>query len=182
MKNRGENNNINPDINVPEEVVEKSADTETVNDKLPETITVKREEFDNLLDRLERVENEASDLRQVADKSRLQKLDDGKKVIGPPQYKIGTFNGKLILSTRTVKDIVQKNISSGVYYEHQEYEIIMEDGSKENIIGYNKLVDILYSNQVIGEEISKEVTDLNTTLKLKLEDGREIKIDAKFVN
>ncbi len=170
----------NNDNKIGDSILEEKSENK-VEEKI-ETISVSKSDFYALVNRLEKVENEAADLRIVADKSRLQKLEDGKKTVGPLEFKISTLNGKLILSTRTVKDIVQKNISSGVYYEHQEYEIIMEDGSKENVIGYNKFIDILYAEQIIGKEISREVTDLNTTLKLKLEDGREIKIDSKFVN
>ena len=151
-------------------------------EKDSEKITIEKTVLDDILARLSKAEETTKDLMDVADKSRLAHLNEKRDKTGKPKFKLSTFNGKVITAWRTVKDVVEKNISSGNYYEHQEYEIIMEDGSRHTVVGYNKFADIQYGNQIVAEEISREVTDLSTTLVLSLEDGREMKIDAKYVN
>ena len=183
MENKDKNNlptNDNKDTDKNTDQKEGEKQESSSSDK--ETVLVDKEKFDAILNRLESLENETGVLRQAADVGRLQRIEDKKNTIGPARFKVSTHNGKIILSTRTVKDSVQRNLLSGITTEHQEYEILMEGGSKENVIGYDKFMDLLYANQIIGELVAEKKSGSNITLTLRLENGREIEIDSKFVN
>jgi len=121
-------------------------------------------------------------LKTIADKSRLSWYEEGKKTIGPAVYKLSTFDGKVIVGWRTVKDVVEKHPLTGVRMEDQQYEIILEDGTKQLIKGYNKFADTQYGNQIRAQEIEKTIKEGKVTLKLKAENGREYLIDSVFVN
>ena len=148
-----------------------------------EGILVDRKQIEDIINRLGKVEEENEALKYAADKSRIEKFRQGQDKKGPNKFRLSTYNGQVIVAWRTVKDIVDKNIATGVYYEHQEYEIILQDGTKYPIVGYNKFADVQYAAQIDAEEVSRTVADESITLKLRRTDtGEELEIDAKFVN
>lgn len=121
-------------------------------------------------------------LKTIADKSRLAWFEEGKKVKGPSVYRLSTFDGKVIVGWRTIKDVVEKNPLTGIRIEDQQYEIILEDDTVQKIQGFNKFAEIQYGNQIKAQELEKVVKGDKVTLKLKAENGKTYLIDSVFVN
>ena len=121
-------------------------------------------------------------LKTIADKNRLAWYEEGKKVIGPAVYKLSTFDGKVIVGWRTIKDVVEKDPLTGKRLEDQQYEIILEDDTVQKIQGYNKFAEVQYGAQIKAKEIEKVVKGDKVTLKLKAENGKEYLVDSVFVN
>lgn len=152
--------------------------------KAPETVVVDKAQLDSVLARLEKQDEEIKKLNFVADKSRLAHFEEkaGPKTL-QPRYKISTLNGQVILAWRMIRDIVEKNVSTGNYYELQEYEYTLEDGTKGTVTGYNKFANIQYGNQIDVEEVSRNVSPEATMLKVRdLKTNKVYEIDRVFVN
>lgn len=141
------------------------------------TVTIKKTELDDLIERLKRVEF-------AADKSHLAHFDDKNKKEGLKTVKLSTIDGKVVLSWPVMlKNIVEKN-SRGVWSEDQTIELTYEDGSTEEM-------DYVYFGRrkkfIIAEILSKTIENQGkenekTILKVRTRDGREYTIDKKFAN
>lgn len=150
----------------------------------PEVVKVDKTQLDKILNEIEALKKDNIKLNSIADKSRLARFDEqnGTKS-NAPRYKLSTFGGQVILAWKMIKDVVEKNVSSGLYYEHQEYEYILEDGSKGTIVGYNKFANIQYGNQIEVEEVSRNVSPEATMLKVRdVKTNKQYEIDIRFVN
>jgi len=149
------------------------------------TVEVSKQALEKIVDQLEEnkktIEQQRKDidvLKAVADKSRLYWLEEKTKKIGPRTYKLSTYEGKVIVGWRTIKDEV--DAKRGI--ENQEYEIILEDNKKVAIKGYVEFNSIQYGHQIIGTEVEKIINGDKTTLKLRTDEGKEFLIDVQFVN
>lgn len=157
--------------------VEKKEEEPKVEVKEEETVTLKKTELDELLERLKRVEFAAS-------KSALSKFDEDNKTEGLKTVKLSTIDGKVVLSWPSMlKNVVEKN-PRGVWGEEQTIELIYEDGSTEEM-------DYVYFGRrkkfIIAEILSKTIENQGkenekTILKVRTKDGREYTIDKKFAN
>lgn len=150
--------------------------------KVPEgTVLVNKEALDNLLARVARVE-------AVADVSRLDKFDQKSAKKQPSRFKVGTFNGKVILRWDNLRNISFKDMTTGRLVSDQAYQVTLEDESTFEVKGYMEFSNIRYGEMIVGEEVSKKTETVNdkevTTYTLRLLDGsnRNIEIESPFVN
>lgn len=123
----------------------------------------------------------------VADKSRLEAFDNKGKKKEPNRFRVSTVGDKLIVGWKTIRDFVMPDPITRKPQEMQEYEVQLlgpnGETSLEKVVGYHNFSEMRYSNQLIGEEIGRSInSDGLITLKLKLQDGRTIEIDATFIN
>lgn len=166
----------NPNIKIEEEKKEEEevvvAPTKPEVPVAEETVTIKKETLDDLMERLKRVE-------QAADKSRLAKFDEANKGKLIRTYGIRTYNGKIVTSwSNMIENTVEKN-PSGKWEENQVVEIFYEDKTSEKI---PYIIFDRNKKRIESELVSETKTDDDTILTLKDEDGIEHKINIKFVN
>ena len=179
------NINLNEDIKVSEPSNEGPLDSESNKPTKPKkgkTIEVDAETLQTVLDKVEKQEKEIQILREAADQKRLGRVEEmrlqGKLI---KTVKLNTIDGQIIVGWKTVKDDVYFD-AEGRLHETQIYEIHFFDKTvkpKEvDIRGFNRLITKVDA-EVIEEGKDR---DGNTNFTVMTKDGREIKIDSKFVN
>jgi hypothetical protein len=138
-----------------------------------ETVTVKKETFDELMKRLERVEFAAS-------KSHLANYDEKNKGELGKTVKLRVMDGKVVVSwDNMLKNSVEKT-PTGVWHEEQIVNLHFEDNTSMEI-------ELVYFNRrfthLIADVISETKTnDGNLIYKVKTADGRSYEIDGRFIN
>lgn len=162
--------NLNPNI-VQKEVPEK--------EKSSETITVKKEKLDALLNRLDRLESAAS-------KAGLSRWDQAHRDKTSKQIKLNVIEGRVITAWNNMpKNVVEKNPKSGHWEEDQIIEVVYEDG-KTDKMPYVIFVR-RYSHipaKVLKETVNygKDVEEMgNYTFEVEA-DGKKYIVGSKFVN
>lgn len=138
-----------------------------------ETITIKKETFDELMKRLERVEFAAS-------KSHLANFDEKNKGELGKTVKLRVLDGKVVISWDSmVKNSVEKS-PTGIWREEQVVNLHFEDETSQEI-------ELVYFNRrfthIVADVISETKTnDGNLIYKVKTADGRSYEIDGRFIN
>lgn len=170
-------------------------------------ITVDADSLARLLERSEELTKRLARVEATADLSRLENFDQKSRKQGPLRYRLSTHDGKLITGWRTTANRMWKD--GNIMRHQQEYEILMEDNTKEKVSGYDNFSMIRYEAQVIAEQVKRETVDGSLLLTLKIlglpssKDpsqidteqtksplyqsleplfGKEVTIDATFVN
>jgi hypothetical protein len=157
-----------------EEVKEEKKIVEEVKE---ETITIKKSEMDEIMDRLKRVEY-ASDKAHLANFDKKNTKEPGKTV------KLASIDGKVVISwPDMINNLVEKTPSGG-WFEDQKIHLNYEDGSSE-VMEY--VYFVRRRKSLIAEIITKTVKnqgseDEAVILNVKTSDGREYSIDKKFTN
>lgn len=127
-------------------------------------------------------------LYEVADKGRVFNYESNKAEKKPFKIKLSKFQNGIITSWRTVKDELIKHPSTGlVVGESQEYELLILDNEdkiqKISVHGYPAFSNARYNERIEAEVVSKsEEYNGDITYDVKLDDGRVIKLNARFVN
>lgn len=127
-------------------------------------------------------------LYEVADKGRVFNYESGRTKKQPAKVKLSVHGGGIVTAWQTVKDELIKHPTTGrTVGEQQEYEVVlaMPDGgtAKRSLHGYPAFSDARYNERVEAEVVARrEDYKGNLTLDLRLEDGRELSIDARFAN
>lgn len=146
--------------------------TEELKQKKEEMVSIKKVELDEILQRLNRVEF-------AADKGHLARFDDKNSEEKGKYINLRSIDGKIILSWSDMNtNIVEKN-ANGAWYEDQSTTITFEDGTK------TELTYAIFSRryaQVSAKVIEETLKNGELLFGVVLEDGREIKINSKFVN
>lgn len=127
-------------------------------------------------------------LYEVADKGRVFNYEN--KNAGKPSMRVrlSVHDGRIVIGWRTIKDILVKHPTTGLTVgEEQEYELLLlnKDDSVEKlkIDGYQRFSDIRYTERIDAEIVGKkEDFNGNLTFEVKLDDGRLISLDARFIN
>lgn len=142
--------------------------------KVPETISVKKEDFDEMLDRLKRLES-------VASKAGLQRYDASQPRTTVKIVKLRMYNGKLVIGWGDmVTNIVEKQ-PNGHWLEDQKVELFYSDNTKEIVALDQFNRHFVYVTAEVLEESTKQ--DGSVFFELSLENTGEIyKISNKFVN
>jgi len=143
-------------------------------------VSVDKKTLDQILKRQSDMEVEVGILREVADKARLAAWDEKHKKEKAPIVKLSFYKGKVIIGWKTVIDEVWKD-NNGIWREKQVIEIYFEDKTTEqlNYIDFVRLITKIDS-VVKGRE--KDEENGTETLKVAAKDGKEYKIDIRFVN
>ena len=159
-----------------------SVSAEPAKPKKGKTIEVDAETLQTVLDRVSKLEQDNQILREAADQKRLGRVEElrlqGKLV---KTVKLNTIDGQIIVGWKTVKDDVYFD-AEGRLHETQIYEIYFFDKTVEpkqvDIRGFNRLIT------KVDAEVLEESKDRdgNTNFTVMTKDGREIKLDSKFVN
>lgn len=169
---------------------------DTINKTSVNTIgTVEPTVVEQLLKKVEDLERRDEEnqkkltmLAAVADKGRVFNYESNQVDKKPVRVKLSVFGGGLIVGWRTLKDELIKHPSTGaIVGEEQAYEILVldkEDKTTKVVLGsYPAFSDARYSERIEAEVVSKkEGWDGSLMFDLKLEDGRVITLDARFVN
>ena len=178
-KDSGENANVSE---TPNARPLDSITTESIKQKKGKTVEVDAEILQSVLDRVSKLEQDNQILREAADQKRLGRVEElrlqGKLV---KTVKLNTIDGQIIVGWKTVKDDVYFD-AEGRLHETQIYEIYFFDKTVEpkqvDIRGFNRLIT------KVDAEVLEESKDRdgNTNFTVMTKDGREIKLDSKFVN
>jgi len=153
-------------------IADSKKDLEVIKKEESETITVNKKALDDMIRRMERLES-------AADVGRLDKYDQKNKKALSHVVLLGTYNGKIVLGWKMLKDEVQK--INGVWRESQLIQIKLDDDTT---------LDLPYL-QYVQEVVKVDATILSRTkdnnghetLKVRRNDnGNEYLIDVTFIN
>ena len=142
-----------------------------------------------------RKESEAKDekinmLISIADESRKDKFDaKNKKIKIVPRVKLTTLNGKVVVGSKTLIDEVYKDLSdAGKWVEKQIHCYTLEDGTSIDLPlpQYTRIrekidADVIKIVVVPEKEGDNGETFYRYTVKV-VEDGRELTVDAPYLN
>jgi hypothetical protein len=136
------------------------------------TVTIKKTELSEIMERLKRVES-------AADKSHLAHFDEKNKKPFSKTVRLRTIEGKVVLKwDDMVVNLVEKS-PNGAWREDQVIRIYFEDDTSAEM-------DLVIFNRrfvhIKAEIVSETKTGEDTVLKVKTEDGREYEINQKFIN
>lgn len=138
-----------------------------------------------LIEQIPALNKQIERLTAAADKSQLANFDmrNGQEIIR--KVLVNTFDGKIVLSWKTTKDLVERD-SQGRWYEDQRIEILLDGGSPESIpetkeMPYNP--DFVHKRkQVQADVISMFTTpEQKNMVRVRIFD-REIDLGVEFVN
>lgn len=162
---------LNPPVEVKAEAPVPAAKSKTV--------TVDRDKFEAVLNRLERLESAAS-------KANLHKYDEAHKENPGTEAGIKTYNGKRIISYVMTSNTCEKN-PNGVWREDQNIELSYEDGTKE-VVPYaiwakNYVLEIC---TVVSKTSMIQPEDIalygEAVWKLETRDGGRLDVGVKYLN
>jgi len=185
MEDTTKKDNIESDLDTTTGVQAGPLDSKSNDPAKPKkgkVIEVDADTLQTVLDRVAKLEEDNKILREAADQKRLGRVEDmrlqGKLV---KTVKLNTIDGQVIVGWKTVKDDVYFD-AEGRLHETQIYEIYFFDKTVEprqvDIRGFNRLIT------KVDAEVLEEGKDRdgNTNFTVMTKDGREIKLDANFVN
>lgn len=144
-----------------------------------ETVTISRSKLEAVLSRLDRLESAAS-------KANLAHYDAQHKEKMTKIVRVRTFEGKIVVSERLTKNVVEKN-QAGQWREDQELELTFQDGTKINlpyvyyVRSYKHIPGRVVSETKLMDEIDIE-TKGETLFKVTLPSGEVMEIGSKFIN
>lgn len=140
-----------------------------------ETVTLKKSELSEIMERLKRVES-------AAEKSRLAKYDESTKGGKGKVVRLRTIEGKVVLSWDNMSaNTVEKSPKTGAWGEDQRIVLHLEDKTTKEMeyVIFSRYFVHLDAN-VLSE--TKESGTNETIYKVRTEDGREYDINTKFIN
>ena len=146
--------------------------------KEPETMVVKRDALDKLLERVDAIEKENKMLREISDKGRLAQWETNNKGDVPKIYRLSTYMGKVITSWEMKQNRIWKN-PKGEWQELQEIEIHTEDGQS---IAVPYIEFVTNTQKVEASLISIETKGQKTYLTLDMGGGKKITLESTFIN
>lgn len=143
-----------------------------IKEEESQTVTVNKKALEEVMGRLKRLES-------AADVGRLGHYDEKNKETIKHIVLLSTWDGKVIVGWKMIKDDVQK--VNGIWREYQIIQVKLEDDT---------IIDLPYlqfSQEVVkvdAEILSRtKESDGHETLKvLRKSDGKEYLLDVTFVN
>lgn len=124
-------------------------------------------------------------LESTADKSQLANYDmrNAQEIVR--KVLVNTFDGKIILSWKMTKDVVEKD-SQGRWYEQQRIEILLDGGSPDAMpetkeMPYNP--DFVHKRKQVQADVVSMFTtpEQKNMVRVRIHD-REIDLGTQFVN
>lgn len=146
------------------------------------TVEVDAEVLERLLKTVESQGKKIEILTEVADKNRLTRVEE-MRAQGKLVKKVGlnTYEGKIVIAEKSVKNDVYTD-QHGIMHEDQTVALYFlgekEVGPEINIRSRTRLLKRIEC-EVLEEGKDK---DGNINFTVQTPDGREIKIDSKFIN
>lgn len=156
-------------------------EVKAVKDSAPKTVEVDKDKLDSLLTKLEEQGKTIEMLVATADKARVARFNQTNATPVAHTYRVRTFKGQVVLGWRSVIDEMYQD-RNAVWHERQEVEIVTENGDKFTLpfLEGERLPKVQTTH--VGTETKFEDNQQVTVLTLRLEDGREIKINQTYVN
>ncbi len=163
---------------VPE--VKTESEPKNKKDDKKDVVEIPRSTLEKVMTRLENLEKDNELLKEVADKEKLNKIQNlrsGGKLV--KTVNLNMINNMVVLGWSRVKDDVYFD-EQGRLHEEQIILVHYEDGKKKEMDyrAFSRIKSPLKA-EVLSE--TKD-TDGNHNLKVITPEGKEINIDIKFVN
>ena len=146
----------------------------------PQTVEVKRDALDKLIERVDAVEKENKMLKEIADKGRLAHWESVNKGDVPKTYRLSEYQGKIITSWEMKQNRVWKD-EKNLWKEIQEIEIRTEDGQVhsvpyiEFVTNTQKIETSLVSTEQKGGKVY-------LTVEVVGGGGKKVTVDSTFIN
>lgn len=149
-----------------------------------DTVTLKKEDYERLISRLEKTSKDIELLYKASDKSRIAKAmgDDGSNLI--KQVRIWRWDGgdNYVIATRLKTN--RSEIVQGKWIEDQQVDVVLENGDvvESSYLEFSRrtlqkdIAEILSRKEVI--ENGKNIV----YLQVQLPNGKKIEINSAFVN
>ena len=160
---------------------------EEVSTGAEEMISVKKEDLDSLIKRVEKLSKDNETLFQVADKARLASVANRNPESIIKKYGISKWrdNDQFIVGWKLTKNISEIVPGSNRWVEDQATMLVFEDGSTLEvplIDFYRKRIktigDLVSQTQTFNEK-TKEPTVVFT---IEFPDGKRLSVDQAFIN
>lgn len=172
----------------------KSVDWNEIKSEAPSVpagkVLVDEKQLGTVLERLDALEKgkleDAEKIRMletVADAGRVAAFESGKPKKLVRIARLNTFDGKLIVGWRTVKDEVLY-IDNKVVANQVIKLFLLDDKDEKSEIDQDYLTFVRKSKSVEGEIIKKADDEENgtTIYTLRLANGRQVEVDVRFIN
>jgi len=150
--------------------------------KKEEVVTISKQTLNDILAKIERLES-ASDKKSLLRYDLKNKKELGKTV------NIYSLDGKVVVSWRLTKNVVEKDWRTMAWREEQEIELTYEDGKKDLVPyvqfsrNYVHIPAKVISETVVNKGEDGEEYEAMFELRTLEEDGEKTyKISSKFVN
>lgn len=149
-----------------------------------DTVEISREDFNKLMERLDKQAKDIGTLYQVADKSRLARAQgEGENLI--KQAKVSTWDdtGKFIIGWKLISNRCE--VVMGRWIEEQEVIIVFEDGETKQIPlieFYRKTLHKISGDIIARTEEFDEKNNKVNMFKLQFPNGKILLINSAFVN
>lgn len=147
-----------------------------------ETITLTKEQLDELNKRIQSLEKNNELLLTIADKKALSQYYQRHRVELPKEVGIREIDGKVVLGWKMTKDDVYFDVATRSWREIQELSVLLEDGEKIDM----SLIDFTRKYRLIPCQrtgIIKDEKTGNEAFKLMRKDnGKEYVIAVQYVN
>jgi len=159
-----------------------SGTTETI--KKSDTVEISRDDFNKLMDRLDKQAKDIGTLYQVADKSRLARAQGPEENL-IKQAKVSTWDdtGKFIIGWKLVSNRCE--VVMGRWVEEQDVVIVFEDGETLKIPlieFYRKTLHKISADIIARTEEFDEKNNKINMFKLQFPNGKVLLINSAFVN
>lgn len=178
MPRKKEDNPVAAEEARPASVVDKPVDK---SDK----VEVSKADLDALFAKLDKQSQDIETLYKVADKNRLAREYDKNQGDLIRTFRIWRYrpNGRIVVGHQLISNVAE--LINGRYFEDQRTAVVFDDGTTLEL-SYSDFFRNLDKAES-GEEVSRETLpskdgESDEVIKLKLEDGQEIKINKKFLN
>lgn len=153
--------------------------------KKDDVIEIKREDFNNLLSRLDKMSKDQEILFKATDKNRLAKAQDleGENLIKKCKISTWADTGKLIIGWKLITNKVE--IVMGRWMEDQSVVIVLDGGETMTVpllefyrnILIKEEADIIARTEKVDENKKKAIF-----FTLQLDSGKELEINSVFIN
>jgi hypothetical protein len=169
------------DVTAPEIAVEKTA------------LELQIEKLTKITEELVKANQEKDEsiraLTEMAEAGTREKIDSKKRMKIIPRVRVTTINGKVVVKSKTLIDMVYKDLSDGgKWIEKQIHNYTFDDGSNMdlNLVDYtrNKVLvdaDVLAIREVPEKETEDGTKFYQYTVKL-LDSGKELTLDYQYIN
>lgn len=137
-----------------------------------ETVTIAKSDLDALMNRLKRVEF-------AADKGHLARFDKANQEALTKVVRLRLMDDKIITSWSDMnKNIVEKN-ANGVWGEDQTTTLTFEDDTEQEV---TYAIFARRYRQVTADVIAETTKGGELFFEVRLEDGKTLTINTKFIN
>lgn len=152
-----------------------------------DTVEVKKDVLNQILDTLKRQESEIERLQYAADKGRLAKFNEKNQTEPIKRVSVNYLNNQIVMAwTSMTANEVYKDFRTGAWHEKLESKVILADGT-EVAIPYEQFINLPYLECDVVDRMKSDSEKI--TYKLVVTEGQpgipagyEFTIDGTFIN